>query len=166
MRLTISNNTRREWIVSVEPGTKLESSSDGVQSMVVTEEIKVTLHAHEQQSVDVPTACLDISKATPAMADALWRTTTSEELRTFIACVNRFVDTQKASAPQDEADSVESRRAGTIQAALWDGRGATNSQWVDYFIRYQGATKAEALDRIPGLKHFLSPVRVQCPGAL
>jgi len=60
--LYITNRTKRIWIVEVEVATKLEPAGDNVQSMVVTEEVRVKLHPHDRTTLEVKVACPDIEK--------------------------------------------------------------------------------------------------------
>ena len=125
MNVRVTNKTDREWSVDVEVGTKLEPAEGSVQQMVVTKEVHVKVHPHYSQTAEVEVACLDISKDTPAANNDTWKATVSSQLAAFIECVRR----------EDEQ---------SVQAALWYRRGATRQEWVDYFIKYQNMTQADA----------------------
>ncbi len=144
MRLTIMNRTERVWIVHIQRGLRLEPGRAGVQSMTVTEEMQVSVHPHDRQSVEVHVSCLDISYRPPSSTDVTWRTTASTQLRDFMSCTNGLVDDAKAGAPPDETMMLEGLRPVVVQFALWKARGATTQQWIDFLTHYQGIAEPQA----------------------
>ncbi|MEK6376027.1 MAG: hypothetical protein AABO58_25410 [Acidobacteriota bacterium] len=147
MTVRIVNRTEREWLIHVDVGTKLEPSNSGVQSMVVTEELHVTMHPHDSQTLDVEVSCLDISKDTPDTTDRGWSANVSTGLAAFIGCVKGG----------DDADK--------LQIAVWAARGATREQWVDYFVTYQGASRAEALQMAIAAEDDGRAILARCPSS-
>jgi len=133
MGLTVTNKTEREWEVEIEVGTKLEAGNENVQSMVVTKEVHITLHPHDKQDIEVHAACLDISKDPPATTDASWSVQVVPRLADFIGCAERL-------APADDA----TLRPYFVQYSLWQARGATRQQWVDFFMHYSDPPKSQA----------------------
>ena len=125
MSVKVVNKTEREWQVEIEVGTKLEPSNEAVQSMIVTNEVHVTMHPHDSQTVEVEVSCLDISRDPPATSDDAWKVTASPRLASFIACVKRDDPTM-------------------MQEALWYFRGATRDDWIEYFTKYEDKSEAEA----------------------
>jgi hypothetical protein len=125
MVVTITNKTERDWHATIELGTKLEPAGESVQAMVVTKEIEVHLEPHDSQVVEVHVACLDISKDPPAKTDTSWSLHVEPKLAAFIACAEGL-------APSDDP----SMRPFFVQYSLWQARGATRQQWLDFVVHY------------------------------
>lgn len=162
MTLRIRNKTRRIWIVEVEVGMKLEPAKGDVQAMVVTKEVHVTVHPHEETTVEVEVACLDISKPPPSKSDISWTLQRPPQLRQFINCVNGNIDDLKKKDP-DNSQAYEENRTRLIQAGLWQARGASREQWIDFYERYAGQTPDEARQIADMLEPFRGQLIKECP---
>jgi hypothetical protein len=162
MKLQVTNRTNRTWLMHVEEGTKLEPSEAGVQSMVATREIHVTVHPHEEPQLDLEVACLDISKAPPASSNNSWSVNASLSLRKFIACVNGVVDDLKTQ-DSDHASQYEQARRYVLQASLWKARGASKQDWINFYTEYQRMSEDEARQEIEALEPALNEITNKCP---
>jgi hypothetical protein len=139
--------------VEIEVGTKLEPGNESVQSMVVTREVKVEVHPHDVQRVEVQVACLDISKDPPAATDLSWNVQISPQLAAFIACANRLALSEKPSY-----------RPYFVQYSLWQARGATKQQWVDLLTHYPPPmSQADAEEQADHFAQDFGEVVRQCP---
>jgi hypothetical protein len=123
MNLRVQNKSERVWELKVEVGTKLEPDDSGVQRMVVTKELEVHLEPHDEQKLEVEASCLDISKAAPAESDKSWQIKKSDTLAQFIKCANNAIDSTQS----------DDERAGILQFAIWQARGATHDQWIHFW---------------------------------
>ena len=163
MKLHITNRTEREWLVQIEVGTKLEPAGGNAQSMVVTKEVHVHMHPHDSQRIEVEAACLDISKPPPDTTDTNWTARSVGSLKEFIACVNGIIDTLVDSAPADERTTLRNLRSSILQSALWRARGASRTDWIKFFVDYQGMTQEEAEEATDFTDEASGPIVDQCP---
>lgn len=162
MTLRVLNRTNRTWHVEVEEGTKLEPAEGSVQNMVVTHGIHVTVHPHDEPETSVEVACLDISKAAPAASNTSWSARQSPNLTRFLACVNGIVDDLKTEDSQ-HASSYEQARRSLLQSSLWQARGASKQDWIDFYVKYQGMTEDEARAKVEAMEPVLNEVTNNCP---
>jgi hypothetical protein len=160
MILSVRNETERTWVVHVEVGTKLEPATGETQNMVVTKEVHVTAHPHDHHELTLEVACLDISKAPPAESDREWTVTESAQLARFLACVDTTVD--KMIREESEADLGEMRGL-FVQFGLWQARGASQEQWVDFLVEYWGMSREEASELADSLSPALDELINACP---
>ncbi len=158
MNLTVRNKTERVWEVKIEVGTKIEPDDGDVQQMVVTKEIEVHLEPHDHKSLKIEVSCLDISKAAPSNMDTSWRFESSKNLAQFIRCSNDVVDDLKA-----EGEVNEKNRRGWIQFALWQARGATHDDWIEYYETYGPASPEQAEQLIEERKPTIKRITDRCP---
>lgn len=163
MQVRIVNKTEREWMVSIEVGTKLEPASGNAQSMVVTKELEIHLHPHDSQTVEVEVNCLDISKPPPMTTDRNWSAQVSARLAAFIACVNRTITAAADQAPSDQAEILRKAQPFLLQVALWQARGATKDQWIDFFVHYQGMTQDRAQAQADFFEQLGGAIVRECP---
>jgi hypothetical protein len=162
MSLRVVNKTERVWTVDVEVGTKLEPSGNDVQRMVVTKEVEVNLDSHEQTTLVLEAACLDIGKPPPSQSDSSWMVEKSPSIAHFIACANNQIDEIKRAEP-DSAQVLESARPTLIQFSLWQARGTSREQWVHFWVEYQEKTEEEARGLVDGLRPVLGEIVQRCP---
>jgi hypothetical protein len=167
MVVRVVNKTEREWRVEIEVGTKLEPSDGDAQSMVVTKEINVHLEPHESHDIEVEVACLDISKPPPAETNTSWTATVSPRLAQFMACANKlanqFLQRMAADAEADKAQAILSKRPMLLQFALWQARGATRDQWIDFFVHYQRMDPGTAREVADAFAQLSGAVVQRCP---
>jgi len=163
MLVRVINRTEREWLVEIESGTKLEPSSANVQSMVVTEEVEVHMHPHESHDFEVQVACLDISKPPPAGNDFGWTAEVSPRLNQFIACVKQILEQIAGTMDADTAARVRRSLPNFLQIALWQARGATEDQWVEFFIHYQKMDPVAARQAAATFEQIGRYVVQECP---
>jgi hypothetical protein len=147
MHVEIRNKTERVWELKIEAGTKLEPSDGNVQHMVVTKERHVHLEPHDESSLDLDVSCLDITKETPSRSDVTWTITKSQKLAQFIDCANHAIDQLKLDDPAS-AEELEKDRAGTIQHAIWQARGASREDWIHFAKRYDSDSKSMTDEQI------------------
>lgn len=162
MMLQVFNRTNRTWHVEVEEGTKLEPAEGSVQNMVVTHEIHITVHPHDDPEVSVEVACLDISKAPPATSNTSWTATQSPNLARFLTCVNGIVDDLKTEDSQHASGYEQARRA-MLQSSLWKARGASKEDWMHFYMEYQGMSEDEAREAAETMEPALNEVTNKCP---
>jgi hypothetical protein len=162
MSLRLVNKTEQIWTVQVEAGTKFEPSGSDVQRMVVTKEAEVHLDSHEQSTIKLEAACLDISKPPPSQSDSSWTIEKSPPIAQFIACANNQIDEIKRGEP-DSAQVLESARPTLIQFSLWQARGTSREQWVHFWVEYQEKTEEEARSIVDGLGPVLDEIVQRCP---
>ena len=158
MNLKVRNNTERVWEVKIEIGTKLEPEGGDVQRMVVTKEYEIEVEPHEVQSLDLEVSCLDISKPAPSVQDKSWRIASSPNLKSFLECANTAVE-------RDETVSAAERPI-LIQLSLWQARGATREDWLEFFQKYHGLSAEEAEQLIAELVPPLQEIIRNCPTVL
>ncbi|HXT62059.1 MAG TPA: hypothetical protein VN696_03390 [Pyrinomonadaceae bacterium] len=139
MNLTVRDKSERVWEVKIEAGTKLEPSESGVQQMVITKEYEVHLEPHEHHDIEIEVSCLDINKEAPSNDDKAWRIKRSQQLATFINCVNGGMD-----ALERTGEIEKSSRGGLLQFALWKARGATRDDFIHLMTTYNGLSDEEA----------------------
>jgi hypothetical protein len=161
MILNLVNQTTYEFTVQVEIGTKLAPKKGDVQNMVVTHELEVHLHPHEETTAKVEVACLDISKDPPGQSNDAWDAAKSSELVRFLACANSFIDDLK-QRDADQADAVEKKRSDLVQMALWKARGTSRQQWIDFFVHYQQLTQEDAAQMADQLGPLLDEIERRC----
>jgi hypothetical protein len=166
MQLRLMNRTNRTWEVEVEVGTKVEPSEGSVQSMVVTHEIKVTVQPHDEPVMDVQVACLDISKDPPASSNNSWSASPSPRLARFIACANGAADDINTEDSESASDHEKLRR-GILQHSLWKARGASNEDFMHFFMNYplngHYMTEDEARQAVEESEPLLDRVVNKCP---
>ncbi|HUQ34675.1 MAG TPA: hypothetical protein VM095_21330 [Pyrinomonadaceae bacterium] len=162
MSLRVVNKTERVWTVDVEVGTKLEPSGNDVQRMVVTKEVEVKLDSHEETTLKLEAACLDISKPPPSQSDSSWTVEKSPSIAQFIVCANNQIDEIKRGEP-DSAQVLEKARPTLIQFSLWQARGTSREQWVHFWVEYQEKTEEEARGIVDGLGPVLGEIVQRCP---
>lgn len=162
MTLRVLNRTNRTWHLEVEEGTKLEPAEGSVQNMVVTHEIHITVHPHDEPEISVEVACLDISKAPPATSNASWTARQVPSLAGFLTCVNGIVDDLKTEDSQ-HASSYEQVRRSILQSSLWQARGASKEDWIHFYREYQGMTEDEARETVEAMAPALNEVTNKCP---
>jgi hypothetical protein len=161
MMLQVLNRTNRTWHLEVEEGTKLEPAEGSVQNMVVTHEIHVTVHPHDEPEVSVEVACLDIGKAPPATGNTSWTARQSSNLARFLTCVNGIVDDLKTEDSQ-HASSYEQARRGILQSSLWKARGASKEDWIHFYMEYQDMSEDEAREAVETMEPALNEVTNKC----
>lgn len=164
MKLRVTNRSNRIWLVHVEEGLKLEPAEGGVQNMVVTKELHVTMHPHDHQELDLEVACLDISKAPPGPTHTSWTVRRSTNLPQFMKCVNGVVDELKTSDPA-HSEQFEQNRGAVLQLSLWKARGATRQDWVEFYTKYHDMSDEQAQQETDAMEPVLNAVVNQC-GAL
>lgn len=162
MKLTLRNSTTRLWIVHVEVGTKLEPKNGDIQEMAVTTDIRVTVHPHDETSVELDVACLDIADDAPPSGYREWRVRNPVLLRQFITCANTAVDAYKDRYPQDAA-RFEAARLNIVQFALWQARGASRPEMIDFFVKYQRFSREAAAKQVDAWQELLAPIGDVCP---
>lgn len=163
-RVHFEIRNHREYIVTVEieEGTELVPAEGDVQRMAVTKEYTITVHghAHEEPEVvevrDIDVACLDISREAPSTANRSWTLRRPAALRSFLSCL----DSHLQDAADDSSDAEA--RPMLVQLGLWEARGATRAQWVDFFVTYWELPRDKAGQLIDGLKPLLDPVVQEC----
>jgi len=163
MQVRVVNRTEREWLGQIEVGTKLEPSKGDAQSMVVTKEVELHIHPHDSQTVEIEVNCLDISKAPPMPSDRDWRAQVSTRLAGFIACVNRTIAAEADKAPSEEAQLLRTIQPFLLQIALWQARGATKDEWIDFFVHYQDMTQDKAQAQADFAEQFGGLIVRECP---
>ncbi|HXM49182.1 MAG TPA: hypothetical protein VN956_15170 [Pyrinomonadaceae bacterium] len=162
MKLRIRNKTEERRLINVEVGTKLEPAKGGVQRMVVTKDANVDLDPHDQTTVEVKVACLDIAKLPPTESDASWTVEKVASLAQFLACMNgAIVDLQKQDSKSSKLD--EETRQGFTQFALWLARGATRQELIEFFVKYHGTTNDQAHQIVDSLVPVLEETVHRCP---
>lgn len=163
MILNIKNETEREWLIHVEVGTKLEPEVGDVQSMVVTKEIHVTAHPHNNEKIEVEVSCLDISKPPPGTENVLWTVAVSSQLSEFIQCINRMINEEKGSPSSDIGDVTEQLRYMVIQFSLWKARGASKEEWIEYLVKYLEIPEEHANKLAEDIDQNFGEVLKSCP---
>lgn len=163
MQVRVINKTEREWIVQIEVGTKLEPASGNAQSMVIAKEIEVHLHPHDSHTVEVEVNCLDISKPPPMTSDRNWSAQVSTRLAAFIACVNRTITAEADKAPSDQGEILRKAQPFILQVALWQARGATKDEWIDFFVHYHGMTQDRAQATADFFEQLGGAIVHECP---
>jgi hypothetical protein len=161
MNLRVTNVTEQVWELDIHDGTKLEPADGGVQNMVVTREIHITLHPHEEQRIKVDVDCLDISLDPPSPSNTRWRVRSSPALASFISCVTNSVDTVKRNDPNN-AKRYEMMRSYMLQLGLWNARGASRQQMIDFWVHYQSMPRSEAQRTVDGLNPLLQALTTDC----
>ena len=162
MTLRVLNRTNRTWHLEVKEGTKLEPAEGSVQNMVVAHEIHITVHPHDETEVSLEVACLDISKAPPALSNTSWSARQSPNLARFLTCVNGIVDDLKTEDSQ-HASSYEQARRSILQSSLWEARGASKQDWIHFYVEYQDMSEDEARETVEGMEPVLNEVTNKCP---
>ena len=163
MQVRVVNRTEREWLVQIEVGTKLEPAVGNAQSMVVTKEIEVHMHPHDSQTVEVEVNCLDISKPPPMPSDKNWSAQPSTRLGGFINCVNRLIAAEADKAPSDQAQFLRNFQPLLLQVALWQARGATKNEWIEFFVQYWRMPREKAQGMADVFEQFGGAVVSECP---
>lgn len=141
MQMHIHEKSGQHWEVHVKVGTKMKPADGNVQEMVVTEEVEVEIHPHEDMDLSIPAACLDISKDAPNLNNKDWTVKDSAPLVEFIPAAKAKIDELAQAAP-DKFDAQH--RASILQAMLWKARGATEQDMIDCAVKYQGVSEEEA----------------------
>lgn len=162
MTLTVVSKTETLLSVEVEVGTKLEPEGGDVQKMVVTREVHVKVHAHQHQTVELEVSCLDISKAPPSASDTRWSVSRSSSLASFLGCVDGVVDELKREDP-DHAREFEGMRPLLKQFGLWQARGASHGDWIEFWVKYQHKSREEAEQLVGALTPLLNEIVNHCP---
>lgn len=161
MNLRVKNKTERVWEVNIEVGTKLEPEGGDVQRMVVTKEYKLEMEPHDEETLVLEVSCLDISKAAPSLKDNTWRIARSNDLAQFIGCANIAIDVLERNG---EVEAKE--RPGLIQYSLWQARGATREDWIDFLQEYGKLSEEEAQQEIEAQEPYLHEITKNCPSLL
>jgi hypothetical protein len=161
MNLRVKNELNVSLKVCVEVGTKLTPSGGGVQTMVVTRKAKLSIKAEAEEEVSLEVACLDISKDPPSQDDTSWTVEKPARLVEFLHCVNALLDEIKQQEPS-QADLVEQARSGIVQLSLWQARGASRAEWIEFLVKYQGMTEQQAAERTDTLQPFLAEIVEHC----
>jgi hypothetical protein len=158
MNLKVRNKTEQVWELKIEVGTRLEPEDGNVQQMVVTKEIEVHLEPHDYKALELEVSCLDISKAAPSSLNTKWKIVASPKLAQFIRCANGAVDDLKI-----RREVTEEQRPDLIQLALWDARGATHNEWIDYYEHYHQLSLDEAERAIEEDQPRAKKITGRCP---
>ena len=158
---TVRNDTEEHLIITVEVGTKLTPDNGNTQSMVVTEEVEVSVDKYETHDFSIQVACLDISKAAPSQSDDEWTIEHSPQLAAFIECVNECLD-EKAQQ-EGEPALLDEIRTTFVQLGLWQARGASLEDWIAFFVEYQDMTREQAEEMIELLRPLLDELTSRCP---
>jgi len=161
MRLGLRNKTETSWLVAVEIGTEFEPTEGNAQRMVVTTKVEVHVHPHEHSTVEVDVNCLDISRPAPSTSDTAWTARRSSTLGRFLECANTRITAAKRGA-REEAQLLEAARPMLIQFSLWSARGATREQWIDFWVKYQGASRSEAVQLVDAFTPVMDVVTNNC----
>jgi hypothetical protein len=159
--LRVVNKTKDIWTLSVEEGATLTPSDGGVQSMVVTTEKRIELDHHEEKDAELEVACLDITKAAPAPSTTAWSVHPSPRLKEFIDCARTTID----RAVVDDS-GLHGKESSMLQAAVWQARGATTQQWVEFFVKYHDLSRDDAQQRAKQLEDFAASLVRACPSIL
>lgn len=158
MDLKLRNKSMRKWEVKIGMGTKLEPSGGNVQRMVVTKERTVQLEPNDYETLQLEVGCLDISKPPPSKKDTGWRVESSKELSDFLNCVYQTLDQFKQQGQLEEADM-----RGAMQAALWQARGASRDDWIQYYRKYNGFSRQQAEQAVDESEPVLKMITSRCP---
>lgn len=159
----VRNDTEEHWTFTVETGTKFEPKEGDVQSMVVTEELEVSVDKYETQEFSIEVACLDISKAPPSPTDLQWTVSTSPQLAAFIGCANEYWD-EKARSMGLSAEESEVLGTNGVQFGVWQARGASQDDWVHFYVEYGSMTESEARGEVEAIRPLLDELTARCHG--
>lgn len=161
MNLRVKNELSVSLKVCVEVGTKLTPSEGDVQAMVVTREAKLSIKAEAEEEVSLEVACLDISKDPPSEENTSWRVEKPAKLVDFLKCVDGLLDDMKQQEPS-QADLIDKARPGIVQLSLWQARGASRAEWIEFEVKYQGMTQQQAAQMTDALQPFLKEIVKHC----
>jgi hypothetical protein len=163
MKLRLRNNLSAKLEICVEIGTELKPNEASVQKMVVVEEVKITLKAKAEDEITLEVNCLDISKDAPSTNNVNWVIQNSDIIAKFIRCTNGVLNATISSLnTQQEKDMIEGLRPFFIQAALWQARGATRQQWIDFWVHYQEVPPDKASQLADSLTPLLTQIVQTC----
>lgn len=167
VHLEIRNHMEFLVNIEIEEGTELVPSEGGVQRMAVTRDYRISAHGHyhNQPEVvevrDIDVACLDISRDAPSSTNTSWSVRRPQSIRDFLACLDKGIQQVKESSPE-LGSQLSQMRPFLVQMALWQARGATRRQWIDFFVKYHGMTRPQAAQIIDQLKPLLDGIVSEC----
>jgi hypothetical protein len=143
MEISLRNKTDRVWELTIEEGLRLDPRGSSAQTMTVTKEIRLKLEPHEETTLELDVACLDISKPPPMKTDTSWTISENASLSNYVSCTNDLIDAIKEQDPANAAN-MERRRRSYLQFSLWAARGASESDWATFYHEWQGFSPSEA----------------------
>ena len=161
MTLRVKNELTVALKICVEVGTRLKPKEGSVQAMVVTKEVKITLKAEAEDEVSLEVACLDITKDPPSRTNSSWTVGKPAKLVNFLDCVNRLLDEVKQQEPS-HAGHIDAARQSLVQLSLWQARGATREDWIEFLVKYQSMSKEQATQQTDLLQPLLAEIVNQC----
>jgi hypothetical protein len=169
--IEIRNHLNISVQIEIEPGTELVPSQGGVQRLAVTRGYKINIHghAHNEEEVvvarDIDVACLDISLDAPSRENDKWTVKRQQQVQDFLTCLDDGIQEAK-KASSSLASQLSDMRPFLVQLAVWQARGASRQQWIDFFVKYQKMKQADAAQVIDGLKPLLDGIVGQCGSLL
>ena len=157
MEIRIRNKTDRVWELTLEEGLRLEPSGSSVQTMTVTKESRLKLEPHEETTLELEVACLDIGKPPPSKRDTSWTISESASLSNYVSCTNDIIDAAKKQEPSANSERL---RPALLQLSLWAARGASESDWATFYHKWHGlssdAATQLARELAPRLQVFIT----------
>jgi hypothetical protein len=167
VHLEIRNHMEFIVNIEIEEGTELVPSEGDVQRMAVTRDYRISVHGHYHNQPelvevrDIDVACLDITRDAPSSTNTSWTVRRPQAIRGFLTCLDNGLQRAKERSPQ-LASQLSQMRPFLVQMALWQARGATRGQWIDFFVKYQKMPRAQAAQIVDSLKPLLDAVVSEC----
>ena len=165
--LEIRNHLEVSVEIEIEPGTELVPAEGDVQRLAVTREYKITIkgHVHNGQELvvvkDIDVACLDITLDAPAESNRTWRVRKQRQIHDFLECLDEGIRQAKEESPSS-ASQLTTLRPFLVQFGLWQARGTTRGQWIDFLVKYHKMTPQQAAEFIDKIKPLLDVIVAQC----
>jgi hypothetical protein len=159
MEIRLRNKTDRVWELTIEEGLRLDPSGSSVQSMTITKEVRIKLEPHEETTLELEVACLDISKPPPSRTNTNWTVSESVALSNYVSCTNDMVDAIENQKPSRNPDTL---RRNLLQFSLWAARGASENDWAMFLYHWQGMSLDEARQTASKLAPRLQIFTEQC----
>ena len=162
LQIKIKSTVNFSLEIEIKAGTYFKPQNANIQRMVVIKKTEINLKPKAEIELEIEVSCMDIEKDVPSKSSVDWSINFSEDLKQLIKCIDSGIDEAKAM-DKNIASMLEQSRQLIKQLAIWRKEGATNEEFVEFYIKYQELDEEEARSLVNSLIPIVDELLKECP---